>query len=167
MGDQEWAKRVRAAAAYSGLGLAELAGKLDMSDSTLRRHLSATKRPHEILALTQTVAAITGLPHEFFTVDFGDLVSEPGRERQLEREVSDLRDLVYELRDAIVELHESTPVDPLEQDARAAGRSVSGAAADLMDTYARDDPAAAGTRDGAGATPEAPEARREGKRSGA
>lgn len=166
MGDQEWAKRVRAAAAYSGLGLAELAGKLDMSDSTLRRHLAATKRPHEILALTQTVAGITQLPHEFFTVDFAELAAGPA-ERQLEREVAHLRDLVYELRDAIVKLHEDAPVDPLEQDARAAGRSVSGAAADLMDTYARDDAAAGDTRDEADASQEAPEARREGKRSGA
>lgn len=70
---QEWARRIRAAAAYAGLGSAELAGRLGMSDSTLRRHLAAKKRPHEQRALWQTVADITELPEAFFTVDFARL----------------------------------------------------------------------------------------------
>lgn len=71
--EQEWAKRVRAAAAYAGIPYNELAERLGMSDSTLRRHLAAKKRPFEQRALWQEVAEITGLPDAFFTVDFNHL----------------------------------------------------------------------------------------------
>lgn len=76
-GDDEWAKRIRAAGAYAGLGPGELAKRLGMSDSTLRRHLAAQKRPHEQRALWQTVAQITGLPEAFFTIDFALLENQP------------------------------------------------------------------------------------------
>lgn len=71
--EHEWARRIKAAAAYAGLERRELAKRLGMSDSTLRRHLVAEKRPHEIRALCQTVAEITGLPYAFFTIDFAQL----------------------------------------------------------------------------------------------
>lgn len=72
--DDELARRTKAAAAYKGIGLEELGEAVAGSYSTLNRWLKRERwRRHEREAFIQRLADETGVPYEFFTVDFARL----------------------------------------------------------------------------------------------
>jgi DNA-binding transcriptional regulator YiaG len=171
--EHEWAKRIRAAAAYAGMEQKELAAALGMSVSTLGRHLKANKRPHEIRALSQTVAELTGLPNEFFTVDFsrlaelGDVtvigLGEVGSDvvqlvEQLQKASQQQEERMRELEQRLAEQGQS-----LEEMAINEGRGLTQDAVDQVGDDARAEPAADDTRDEGRASQEAAQARAGGR----
>lgn len=173
----------------AGLSIAELANRLIAAgyEGLKKDTLDAinrgvrTVRRQELAA----IARVCGLPYSFFTIDFEELPDEipvaddsdplVTQVRMLMRG-DEFREALREtlvdlgpdvLRRALAEIDEGDRIDPLEQDARAASRQLTGAAADRLDSYAQDDAAAAETRGEADATPAADLTHPVRKRSGA
>ena len=109
MPELEWSRRVRAAAAYAGLTLPQLAAKMQMSESTFRRHLERDKRPDEVRAFVYEVAGHTDLPEDFFFLDF-EAIGKQQTDELLEKALAHARAALMgsmaELNDAIVEMAE-------------------------------------------------------------
>ena len=78
--DAETKRRISAARGYLGEQRPAFAKRLGMTASTLRRYeeepnYPKTIKPHQQEALLRKIAEITGLPYEFFTVDFARLAA--------------------------------------------------------------------------------------------
>ena len=83
----EVARRVRAARAYAGLSVAELADRLGMGVQTIKRVESARRaaRRFELAAIAEACE----LPRAFFEVDFDDLCGEATAQRELLTRIED------------------------------------------------------------------------------
>jgi hypothetical protein len=161
-------RRLKAARALGGFAspqaLADDAVMVEngIKESRIRELESMKGRAHARPMELAIIARACSLPEEFFSEPFERMETPSQGERlaTLERAVTMLASALADVGGAI------GAGDPLEQESRAAGRAISGAAADLLDTYARDDAAAGRTRDEGDASQEAPPARRAGTQSG-
>jgi transcriptional regulator with XRE-family HTH domain len=83
----EVARRVRAARAYAGLTVAELADRLGMGVQTIKRIESGrrTARGFELAAIAETCE----LPREFFELDFHEMWREASAQRELLARIED------------------------------------------------------------------------------
>src|SRR3954451_17915597 len=77
----EIARRVRAARAYSGMSVSDLADVVGLGVQTVKRIEAGkrTARPFEIWAIAEACA----LPREFFDLDFKELWSAGSAQRQM------------------------------------------------------------------------------------
>jgi transcriptional regulator with XRE-family HTH domain len=77
----EIARRVRAARAYAGLSVAELANRVGLGLQTIKRIESGKRnaRPFEVWAIAEACE----LPREFFDLDFQELCSAVAAQREM------------------------------------------------------------------------------------
>lgn len=99
MTKDELARRLRAARAYSGLTQEELGQALGFSEPKMNRlehgRYKRTLAAADEEGVTRSTAQATGLPHEFFSIEFSDLpamvqhwqqVGAPGWSGELDQE---------------------------------------------------------------------------------
>jgi transcriptional regulator with XRE-family HTH domain len=86
----ELARRVRAARAYAGLSVSELANRVGLGLQTIKRIESGkrTARPFEVWAIAEACE----LPREFFDLDFKDLCNAAAAQQDMLARIDDRLD---------------------------------------------------------------------------
>lgn len=112
MDSAETRRRLRAARAYAGMSLDDLAADVEIGRNTLVRMENGQRNPKSMEL--REIAEACGLPYEFFTIDFGLLVAlaRVGAEDVLAAQPPDqLRDSIIAAVDAAFDrkMAESTP----------------------------------------------------------
>ena len=121
MDNVELGKRIRAARGYSGITQEQLGTALGFAGPRMVRLENASRKTQlgaaEREGIIRTAARVTGLPPEFFTVDFNDLPEMAAAFEKVRREGRTAEDLVaaQEQDEA-----ETLPDDPSES--RSEGR---------------------------------------------
>lgn len=95
------ARRIRAARAYSGLTQEQLGTALGFSEPKMNRlehgNYKRPLGPAGEEGVTRSTAKATGLPHEFFSIDFSRLPEMYAAWRQVQADSSTPKDLAREL----------------------------------------------------------------------
>jgi transcriptional regulator with XRE-family HTH domain len=98
MDNVELGKRIRAARGYGGISQEQLGEALGFAGPRMNRLENAGRKTQLSLAeregIIKTAAQVTGLPVEFFTVDFSNLPEMAAAWQQVRREGATTEDLV-------------------------------------------------------------------------
>ncbi|HET9198215.1 MAG TPA: helix-turn-helix transcriptional regulator [Solirubrobacterales bacterium] len=98
MDNVELGKRIRAARGYAGVSQEQLGEALGFAGPRMNRLENAGRKtqlsPAEREGIIKTAARVTGLPAEFFTVDFSSLPEMAAAWEQVRREGATAEDLI-------------------------------------------------------------------------